>query len=135
MQRHPSVRAAISPVESARGRGGPQKEPIAEVDAAPKLGGAETSRSTGPASPDLGPSGSDLVTLQAERDVVSGAEPDVQGAGLDWEAGPTVGVSQTLIGGDTCGGVAGGDQLRNRKVWPGLGPGYLSLLAAGLWPE
>ncbi|XP_036893943.1 epidermal growth factor receptor kinase substrate 8-like protein 1 isoform X3 [Sturnira hondurensis] len=69
LQRHPSVRAAISSAEPATGRRGPQTEPIPEADTEPRPGGAETSRSTDPASPDLGPHGQDLVTLQAERDV------------------------------------------------------------------
>lgn len=69
LQRRPSVRAVISPAESATARERPQTEPIPEEEAAPRPGRAETPRSADPASPDLGPRGPDLAGLQAERDV------------------------------------------------------------------
>ncbi|KAK1329709.1 hypothetical protein QTO34_009892 [Cnephaeus nilssonii] len=69
LQRRPSIRAVISPAESATARERPQTEPILEEEAAPRPGRAETPRSADPASPDLGPRGPDLAGLQAERDV------------------------------------------------------------------
>lgn len=69
LQRRPSVRAVISPAESAAARERPQTEPIPEEEAARRPGRAETPRSAEPASPDLGPRGPELASLQAERDV------------------------------------------------------------------
>lgn len=69
LQRRPSVRAVISPAESAAARERPQTEPIPEEEAARRPGRAETPRSADPASPDLGPRGPELAGLQAERDV------------------------------------------------------------------
>ncbi|XP_054565946.1 epidermal growth factor receptor kinase substrate 8-like protein 1 [Eptesicus fuscus] len=69
LQRRPSIRAVISPAESATARERPQTEPIPEEEAAPRPGRAEAPRSADPASPDLGPRGPDLAGLQAERDV------------------------------------------------------------------
>lgn len=79
LQRRPSVRAAISTVEPAASCGRPHAEPTTETEAARRPCLAETSSSVDPASPDLGPGGLDLASLQAERDVVSKAWPDVQG--------------------------------------------------------
>ncbi|XP_066230583.1 epidermal growth factor receptor kinase substrate 8-like protein 1 [Saccopteryx leptura] len=64
-----SVRAAISTAESAPGLGRPQTEPILEAEAARRPGREDTSGSADPTSPDLGPRGPDLASLQAERDV------------------------------------------------------------------
>ncbi|XP_003802965.1 epidermal growth factor receptor kinase substrate 8-like protein 1 [Otolemur garnettii] len=69
LQRRPSVRAVISTVEPGAARGRPQAEPIPETEEAPKPVPAGTSSSADPASPDLGPRGPDLTSLQAERDV------------------------------------------------------------------
>ncbi|XP_046539922.1 epidermal growth factor receptor kinase substrate 8-like protein 1 [Equus quagga] len=69
LQRRPSVRAMISTAESGAGRGPPQVEPIPEAEEARRPGGAATSSGADPASPDLGPRGPDLASLQAERDV------------------------------------------------------------------
>ncbi|XP_025770212.1 epidermal growth factor receptor kinase substrate 8-like protein 1 [Puma concolor] len=68
-QRRPSIRAVISTVEAGRGR--PQAEPIPEAEESlrPRPGLAGTSGSAAPASPDLGPRGPDLASLQAEREV------------------------------------------------------------------
>lgn len=79
LQRRPSVRAAISTVEPAAGCGRPQTEPIPEAEAARRPFLAETSGNVDPTSPDLGPRGGDLASLQAERDVVSEERPDAQG--------------------------------------------------------
>lgn len=91
LQRRPSIRAVISPAESATARERPQTEPIPEEEAAPRPGRAETPRSADPASPDLGPRGPDLAGLQAERDVVSGAGPDVGGRARLWGVSPRSG--------------------------------------------
>ncbi|XP_070414647.1 epidermal growth factor receptor kinase substrate 8-like protein 1 isoform X3 [Equus przewalskii] len=69
LQRRPSVRAVISTAETGAGRGPPQVEPIPEAEEARRPGGAATSSGADPASPDLGPRGPDLASLQAERDV------------------------------------------------------------------
>uniref|UniRef100_H0WTB8 Epidermal growth factor receptor kinase substrate 8-like protein 1 n=1 Tax=Otolemur garnettii TaxID=30611 RepID=H0WTB8_OTOGA len=61
--------AALSTVEPGAARGRPQAEPIPETEEAPKPVPAGTSSSADPASPDLGPRGPDLTSLQAERDV------------------------------------------------------------------
>uniref|UniRef100_A0A8C8Y9I3 EPS8 signaling adaptor L1 n=1 Tax=Panthera leo TaxID=9689 RepID=A0A8C8Y9I3_PANLE len=68
-QRRPSIRAVISTVEAGRGR--PQAEPIPEAEESlrPRPGLAGTSGSAAPASPDPGPRGPDLASLQAEREV------------------------------------------------------------------
>ncbi|XP_023101783.2 epidermal growth factor receptor kinase substrate 8-like protein 1 isoform X4 [Felis catus] len=68
-QRRQSIRAVISTVEAGRGR--PQAEPIPEAEESlrPRPGLAGTSGSAAPASPDLGPRGLDLASLQAEREV------------------------------------------------------------------
>ncbi|XP_029780252.1 epidermal growth factor receptor kinase substrate 8-like protein 1 [Suricata suricatta] len=69
LQRRLSIRAVISTVEPGRGR--PQAEPIPEAEESlrPPPGPAGTSGSAAPASPDLGPRGPDLASLQAEREV------------------------------------------------------------------
>lgn len=90
LQRRPSVRAVISTAETGAGRGPPQVEPIPEAEEARRPGGAATSSGADPASPDLGPRGPDLASLQAERDVVSGV-------GLGWRRDRLRGVS--YIGG------------------------------------
>ncbi|KAF5916934.1 hypothetical protein HPG69_013854 [Diceros bicornis minor] len=69
LQRRPSIRAVISTVEPAAGRGRPQVEPIPEAEEARRPGPAATSSGADPASPDLGPRGPDLAGLQAEREV------------------------------------------------------------------
>uniref|UniRef100_H9KXN2 Epidermal growth factor receptor kinase substrate 8-like protein 1 n=1 Tax=Callithrix jacchus TaxID=9483 RepID=H9KXN2_CALJA len=69
LQRRPSVRAVINPVERGTDRGRLQAEPIPEVEEAQRPGPAGTSSSADPASPDLGPRGPDLAGLQAEREV------------------------------------------------------------------
>ncbi|XP_032244793.1 epidermal growth factor receptor kinase substrate 8-like protein 1 [Phoca vitulina] len=72
LQRRPSVRAVISTVGVSRGRS--QAEPIPEAaEESQRPGQAQTAGSADPASPDPGPGGPDLASLQAERDVVSGA--------------------------------------------------------------
>ena len=91
------------------GRGRPQAEPIPEAEESlrPRPGLAGTSGSAAPASPDLGPRGLDLASLQAEREVV-------RGAGLGRGGGLAVDVSRLPGGGwcQTSGGVAGGDRSR-----------------------
>ncbi|XP_008576159.1 PREDICTED: epidermal growth factor receptor kinase substrate 8-like protein 1 [Galeopterus variegatus] len=67
LQRRPSVRAVISTVEAGAGR--PQAEPIPEAEEARRPAVEGTSSRADPASPDLGPRGPDLASLQAERDV------------------------------------------------------------------
>ncbi|XP_054553361.1 epidermal growth factor receptor kinase substrate 8-like protein 1 [Talpa occidentalis] len=66
LQRRPSVRAAIGPADRGAGPGRPQAAPIPEEPQKPP---AEAAGGAGPASPDLGPRGPDLASLQAERDV------------------------------------------------------------------
>lgn len=110
LQRRPSVRAVISPAESAAARERPQTEPIPEEEAARRPGRAETPRSAEPASPDLGPRGPELASLQAERDVVSGEEPDVRGRdGRGWGRGQTSGsgTPDARMGGAEPGWVGG----------------------------
>ncbi|XP_076986884.1 epidermal growth factor receptor kinase substrate 8-like protein 1 isoform X2 [Tamandua tetradactyla] len=67
LQRRPSVRAVISTAERGAGRGRPHAEPIPEEARGPGL--EWVSSSADPASPDLGPRGPDLASVQAERDV------------------------------------------------------------------
>ncbi|XP_047567081.1 epidermal growth factor receptor kinase substrate 8-like protein 1 isoform X2 [Lutra lutra] len=67
LQRRPSVRAVISTVSAGRGRS--QAEPIPEAEESQRPGPAGTAGSPDPASPDLGPRGPELASLQAERDV------------------------------------------------------------------
>ncbi|XP_035964694.2 epidermal growth factor receptor kinase substrate 8-like protein 1 [Halichoerus grypus] len=68
LQRRPSVRAVISTVGVSRGRS--QAEPIPEAaEESQRPGQAQTAGSADPASPDPGPGGPDLASLQAERDV------------------------------------------------------------------
>uniref|UniRef100_A0A2K6FDM7 EPS8 signaling adaptor L1 n=1 Tax=Propithecus coquereli TaxID=379532 RepID=A0A2K6FDM7_PROCO len=69
LQRRPSLRAVVSTGERAAGRGRPQEEPIPEAEEAQRPGPPGTSGSADPASPDLGPRGPDLASLQAEREV------------------------------------------------------------------
>ncbi|XP_037675697.1 epidermal growth factor receptor kinase substrate 8-like protein 1 isoform X2 [Choloepus didactylus] len=69
LQRRPSVRAVISTAERGAGRGRPQAEPIPEAEEARGSGPEGASNSADPTSPDLGPRGPDLASLQAERDV------------------------------------------------------------------
>ncbi|XP_057567852.1 epidermal growth factor receptor kinase substrate 8-like protein 1 [Hippopotamus amphibius kiboko] len=69
LQHRPSVRAAISTVEPAAGRGRPQAEPIPEAQEKRRPGRAEVCSSADPASRDLDPRGPDLASLQAEREV------------------------------------------------------------------
>ncbi|XP_004715699.1 epidermal growth factor receptor kinase substrate 8-like protein 1 isoform X2 [Echinops telfairi] len=64
LQRRPSVRAVISSGEPGAGRGQPPTESIPEVEEA-----RATLSSADPVSPDLGPRGPDMASLQAERDV------------------------------------------------------------------
>ncbi|XP_075393935.1 epidermal growth factor receptor kinase substrate 8-like protein 1 [Tenrec ecaudatus] len=64
LQRRPSVRAVISSGEPGAGPGRPPAESIPEVEEA-----RATLSSAGPVSPDLGPRGPDMASLQAERDV------------------------------------------------------------------
>lgn len=52
------------------GCGQPREEPIPEAEAARRPCPEETSGSADQASPDLGPRGPELASLQAERDVV-----------------------------------------------------------------
>ncbi|KAM9757774.1 epidermal growth factor receptor kinase substrate 8-like protein 1 [Dama dama] len=65
----PTFRAAIHTVQPAAGRGRPQVEPIPEAEETRRPGREEVCLSSDPASPDLGPRGPDLASLQAERDV------------------------------------------------------------------
>ncbi|XP_065776879.1 epidermal growth factor receptor kinase substrate 8-like protein 1 isoform X1 [Muntiacus reevesi] len=65
----PTFRAAIHTVQPAAGRGRPQAEPIPEAEETRRPGREEVCLSSDPASPDLGPRGPDLASLQAERDV------------------------------------------------------------------
>uniref|UniRef100_A0A8C7AZ43 EPS8 signaling adaptor L1 n=1 Tax=Neovison vison TaxID=452646 RepID=A0A8C7AZ43_NEOVI len=67
LQRRPSVRAVIRTVSA--GRGPSQAEPIPEAEESQTPGLAGTAGSPDPASPDLGPRGPELASLQAERDV------------------------------------------------------------------
>ncbi|XP_032704509.1 epidermal growth factor receptor kinase substrate 8-like protein 1 [Lontra canadensis] len=67
LQRRPSVRAVISTASAGRGRS--QAEPIPEAEESQRPGPAGTAGSSDPASPDLGPRGPELASLQAERDV------------------------------------------------------------------
>lgn len=69
LQRRPSVRAVISTVGAGRGRS--QAEPIPEAEESQRPGQAGIAGSADPVSPDLGPRGPDLASLQAEREVVS----------------------------------------------------------------
>ncbi|XP_003406660.3 epidermal growth factor receptor kinase substrate 8-like protein 1 isoform X2 [Loxodonta africana] len=74
LQRHPSVRAVISTAGPGTGRGRPQAETIPEAEEvrAPGLmaiSSKATPSSTDPESPDLGPRGPDMASLQAEREV------------------------------------------------------------------
>ncbi|XP_006868170.1 PREDICTED: epidermal growth factor receptor kinase substrate 8-like protein 1 [Chrysochloris asiatica] len=69
LQRRPSVRAVISHMEPSAGRGRPQAEPIPEAEEAREPDSVATLSITDPASPDLGPRGPDMASLQAERDV------------------------------------------------------------------
>ncbi|XP_020034868.1 epidermal growth factor receptor kinase substrate 8-like protein 1 isoform X2 [Castor canadensis] len=69
LQRRPSVRAVISTVEPAGARGRPQVESILEAEEAGRPGPARTASIPVPASPDLGPRGPELSSLQAEREV------------------------------------------------------------------
>lgn len=111
----PTFRAAIHTVQPAAGRGRPQAEPIPEAEETRRPGREEVCLSSDPASPDLGPRGPDLASLQTERDVVSEAGPG-PGAGL------TAGVNLLSEGGawswdlgQTSGGVAGGDRMGARS--------------------
>ncbi|XP_020745274.2 epidermal growth factor receptor kinase substrate 8-like protein 1 [Odocoileus virginianus] len=65
----PTFRAAIHTVQPAAGRRRPQAEPIPEAEETRRPGREEVCLSSDPASPDLGPRGPDLASLQAERDV------------------------------------------------------------------
>ncbi|KAG8520571.1 Epidermal growth factor receptor kinase substrate 8-like protein 1 [Galemys pyrenaicus] len=65
LQRRPSVRAVISTAPRGAGHR-PQAESISEEARKPP---AEPASSADPVSPDLGPRGPDLASLQAERDV------------------------------------------------------------------
>ncbi|XP_057169994.1 epidermal growth factor receptor kinase substrate 8-like protein 1 [Ursus arctos] len=67
LQRRPSVRAVISTVGAGRGRS--QAEPIPEAEESQRPGQAGIAGSADPVSPDLGPRGPDLASLQAEREV------------------------------------------------------------------
>lgn len=98
LQRRPSVRAVIRTVSA--GRGPSQAEPIPEAEESQTPGLAGTAGSPDPASPDLGPRGPELASLQAERDVVSGV-------GLGLEAGPAVGSESQLLGVGLCWGAVG----------------------------
>ncbi|XP_004647767.2 epidermal growth factor receptor kinase substrate 8-like protein 1 isoform X2 [Octodon degus] len=65
LQRRPSVRAVISSVSPAVGRGAPPVQPIPEAEE----GVPGPANSAYPESPDLGPRGPELAGLQAEREV------------------------------------------------------------------
>ncbi|KAM6223559.1 epidermal growth factor receptor kinase substrate 8-like protein 1 [Rhynchocyon petersi] len=69
LQRRPSVRAVISTVEPALASRRSQAEAIPEEEKAQEPTLVATLSSTDPASPDLGPRGPDMASLQAERDV------------------------------------------------------------------
>lgn len=69
LQHRPSVRAAISTVEPMMGCGRPREEPISKAEAVRRPCREETAGSADQASPDLGPRGPELASLQAERDV------------------------------------------------------------------
>ena len=69
----PIFRAAIHTGQPAAGRGRPQVEPIPEAEKMWRPSREEVCPSSHPASPDLGPRGPDLASLQAEREVVSEA--------------------------------------------------------------
>nr|XP_012630994.1 epidermal growth factor receptor kinase substrate 8-like protein 1 [Microcebus murinus] len=69
LQRRPSLRAVVSTGERPVGRGRPQAESIPEAEEAQRPGPPGTSGSADPVSPDLGPRGPELASLQAEREV------------------------------------------------------------------
>uniref|UniRef100_A0A8D0ME21 Epidermal growth factor receptor kinase substrate 8-like protein 1 n=1 Tax=Sus scrofa TaxID=9823 RepID=A0A8D0ME21_PIG len=70
LHHRPAVRrVTISQVEPAAACGRPQADLVPEAEAMRRAGRAEACSTTDPASPDLGPRGPDLASLQAERDV------------------------------------------------------------------
>ena len=76
LHHRPAVRrVTISQVEPAAACGRPQADLVPEAEAMRRAGRAEACSTTDPASPDLGPRGPDLASLQAERDVVGRAGP------------------------------------------------------------
>ncbi|KAM6154484.1 epidermal growth factor receptor kinase substrate 8-like protein 1 [Erethizon dorsatum] len=68
LQRRPSVRAVISSVAPAAGRGAPPVQPIPEAEEG-RPGPASAASSADPVSLDLGQRGPELAGLQAEREV------------------------------------------------------------------